>query len=83
MTHPCHVQQVVERLKYTVFGFDTFYVTSVENYKSDGVVFKGNMRGKDPQASYQKMSARMKVGFQVSSGLGPIHGFSDNQTLSS
>ena len=54
--------QVIERLKYAVFGFDTFYVTSVENYKSDGVVFKGNVRGKDPQASYQKLAARMKVG---------------------
>ena len=61
-----HSQQVIERLKFSVFGFDTFYVTSVENYKSDGVVFKGNMRGKDTQASYQKMSTRMKVGPQVS-----------------
>ena len=54
--------QVIERLKYAVFGFDTFYVTSVENYKADGVVFKGNVRGKDPQVSYQKLAARMKVG---------------------
>ena len=62
MTFPLAPLQVIERLKFTVFGFDTFYVTSVENYKNDGVVFKGNMRGKDPQAAYQKMSTRMKVG---------------------
>jgi hypothetical protein len=54
-------KEVIERLKFTVFGFDTFWVTSVENYKVDGVVFKGNVRGKDPQTSYQKLSARMKA----------------------
>eukprot|EP00955_Chlamydomonas_euryale_P042710 352412-Chlamydomonas_euryale.AAC.3 len=35
-----------------VFGFDTFWVTSVENYQTDGVVFRGNMRGKDTQVRY-------------------------------
>ena len=60
--------QVIERLKFTVFGFDTFYVTSVENYQSDGVVFKGNIRGKDPQASYQKLATRMKVRLSMHAG---------------
>ncbi len=55
-------KEVIERLRYTVFGFDTFWVTSVDNYERDGVVFKGNVRGKDPAAAYQKMKKRMKVG---------------------
>eukprot|EP00195_Chlamydomonas_chlamydogama_P008095 CAMPEP_0202901442 /NCGR_PEP_ID=MMETSP1392-20130828/14253_1 /ASSEMBLY_ACC=CAM_ASM_000868 /TAXON_ID=225041 /ORGANISM="Chlamydomonas chlamydogama, Strain SAG 11-48b" /LENGTH=475 /DNA_ID=CAMNT_0049587999 /DNA_START=68 /DNA_END=1495 /DNA_ORIENTATION=+ len=54
-------KEVIDRIKFTVFGFDTFWVTSVENYKADGVVFKGNMRGKDPYASYEKMRDRMKT----------------------
>ncbi len=48
-------------MKSTVFGFDTFWVTSVENYKSDGVVFKGNVRAKDMDVMYKKMTDRMKV----------------------
>lgn len=53
-------REVIEKLKYTVFGFDTFWVTSVENYEQDGVVFKGNVRGRDPAQSYQKMCDRLK-----------------------
>lgn len=53
-------KEVIEKMKYSVFGFDTFWVTSVENYQADGVVFKGNVRGKDPQAAYLKMQGRMK-----------------------
>lgn len=44
-----------------MFGFDTFWVTGVDNYQSDGVVFRGNVRGKDPQATYQKLRERAKV----------------------
>lgn len=54
-------KEVIERLKYTVFGFDTFWVLSVENYEQDGVVFKGNVRGRDPAVSYAKMKDRLKV----------------------
>lgn len=54
-------KDVIERLKYSVFGFDTFWVTSVEDYPPEGVVFKGNMRGKDPAAAYKKMADRMKA----------------------
>lgn len=51
---------VIEELKLKVFSFDTFYVTSVENYQQDGVVFKGNTRGKDIQASFDKLQSRLK-----------------------
>lgn len=44
-----------------VFGFDTMWVTSVENYQQDGVVFKGNVRSKDPAAAYAKMKQRLQV----------------------
>jgi hypothetical protein len=37
------------------------WVTSVENYQQDGVVFKGNVRGKSPAASYAKLKQRLKV----------------------
>lgn len=55
-------RDVIERLKTTVFGFDTFYVTGVDNYhKGEGVVFRGNMRAKDAAAAYERMKARMKA----------------------
>lgn len=54
-------KEVIERLKYTVFGFDTMWVTSVENYESDGVAFKGNLRGQSVKESFKKMQQRMKV----------------------
>eukprot|EP00884_Botryococcus_braunii_P023262 jgi/Botrbrau1/961/Bobra.114_1s0005.1 len=50
---------VIERLRSTVFGFDTFFVTSVENYQADGVLFKGNLRG-DPAVAYRRASERLK-----------------------
>ncbi|KAJ9523354.1 hypothetical protein QJQ45_005399 [Haematococcus lacustris] len=53
--------EVIERLKFTVFGFDTFWVTSVSNYQEDGVIFKGNVRGKNPGLAYAKMKDRLKV----------------------
>lgn len=53
---------VIEKLRLSVFGFDTMWVTSVENYQENGVVFKGNVRAKDPAAAYQKMKERLKVG---------------------
>jgi len=54
-------KDVLERLKFTVFGYDTFWVTSVENYEADGVIFKGNMRAKDTAAAYAKMCDRLKA----------------------
>ncbi len=53
---------VVERLKFSVFGYDTMWVTAVDNYGADGVVFKGNVRAKDPAAAYTKLKERLKVG---------------------
>lgn len=51
---------VIARLRDTVFGFDTFFVTKTENYEADGVLFKGNLRG-DPKESYATMQRRCKV----------------------
>lgn len=36
-------------------------MTSVDNYGHDGAVFKGNVRGRDPAVSYQKMRDRLQV----------------------
>lgn len=52
--------EVIARLRDTVFGFDTFFVTSTENYQADGVLFKGNLRG-DPDESFKKMERRLNV----------------------
>ncbi|KAI8476224.1 MAG: hypothetical protein J3K34DRAFT_401610 [Monoraphidium minutum] len=52
---------VIERLRYSVFGYDTLWVTSVDNYQEAGVVFKGNLRTKDPAAAYAKMQAKLKA----------------------
>jgi len=53
-------RDVIERLRTSVFGFDTLFVTSVENYAADGVLFKGNLRG-DPATLYPRMASRLKV----------------------
>ena len=37
------------------------WVTSVDNYQQDGVIFKGNVRNKDPSAAYAKMKQRLAV----------------------
>jgi hypothetical protein len=37
------------------------WVTSVDNYQQDGVIFKGNVRSKDPSAAYDKMKQRLAV----------------------
>ncbi|GIM06333.1 hypothetical protein Vretimale_10663, partial [Volvox reticuliferus] len=61
-------KEVIDKLKSSVFGFDTFWVTSVDNYGHDGVVFKGNVRGRDPAVSYQKMRDRLQVQIPLVSG---------------
>ncbi|KAF8055831.1 EGY2 [Scenedesmus sp. PABB004] len=50
----------VEALRSAVFGYDTMWVTSVENYQEAGVVFKGNVRAKDAATAYAKMRARLQ-----------------------
>lgn len=52
-------KEVIETLRNKVFGFDTMWVTSVDNYQQDGVIFKGNVRNKDPSAAYAKMKQRL------------------------
>lgn len=47
-------------MRDVVFGFDTFYVTSVENYQANGVLFKGNLRGRSAAESYKRTAARLK-----------------------
>ena len=54
-------REVIQQLRDVVFGFDTFYVTSVENYQANGVLFKGNLRGRSVAESYSRTSARLKV----------------------
>ncbi|KAG2483904.1 hypothetical protein HYH03_017226 [Edaphochlamys debaryana] len=56
-------KEVIDQLKQSVFGFDTFWVSSVDNYGHEGVVFKGNVRGRDPAVSYSKMRERMQRTF--------------------
>ena len=53
-------RDVIERLRTSVFGFDTLFVISVENYAADGVLFKGNLRG-DAATLYPRMASRLKV----------------------
>ena len=56
-------KEVLDKLKGEVFGFDTFWVTETSNYGHEGVVFKGNVRGKDPALSYTKMCERLQASF--------------------
>lgn len=44
------------------------WVTSVDNYQQDGVIFKGNVRNKDPSAAYAKMKQRLAVSSGTDSG---------------
>ena len=53
-------RDVIKRMRDTVFGFDTFFVTGVENYEANGVLFQGNLRG-DPAVAYEKMQTRCQV----------------------
>ena len=52
-------REVIQRLRNVIFGFD-FFVTSVENYQANGVLFKGNIRG-DASVAYDRIAARLKV----------------------
>ena len=68
-------KDVIERLKTSVFGFDTLFVTSVENYAANGVLFKGNLRG-DPAALYPRMASRLKVSVVLPPAKYERHGIS-------
>ena len=54
-------REVIQQLRDVVFGFDTFYVTAVENYQANGVLFKGNLRGRSPADSYARTAKRFQV----------------------
>ncbi len=54
-------REVIQQLRDVVFGFDTFYVTSVENYQANGVLFKGNLRGRSPAEAYARTAKRFQV----------------------
>ncbi len=54
-------REVIQQLRDVVFGFDTFYVTSVENYQANGVLFKGNLRGCSPAEAYARTAKRFQV----------------------
>lgn len=52
-------REVIQRLRSVIFGFD-FFVTDVENYQANGVLFKGNLRV-EPTIAYDRIAARLKV----------------------
>lgn len=54
-------REVIQQLRDVVFGFDTFYVTAVENYQANGVLFKGNLRGRSPADSYARTAKRFQT----------------------
>ena len=60
-------REVIERLRSVIFGFD-FFVTSVENYQANGVLFKGNLRA-EPTNAYDRIAARLKVCHAVYPGV--------------
>ena len=51
----------IRNLRDTVFGLDTFFVQSVDNYGESGVLFKGNIRsGAQPSAVQQKLQSKLR-----------------------
>lgn len=48
------------------------WVTSVDNYQQDGVIFRGNVRNKDTGAAYAKMKQRLAVRLVVVVGGGLV-----------
>jgi len=52
----------IRTLRESVFGLDTFFVQTVDNYGESGVLFKGNIRsGADPSAVQEKLQAKLKA----------------------
>ncbi len=63
-TNPATTEVVpipVEDLKLLqgIFGIDTFFATETIPYQ-EGVIFKGNMRGTDPEEVYSRLSASVE-----------------------
>jgi hypothetical protein len=52
-------QAVIAKLRNSVFSLDTLFVTEVENYGAEGVLFKGNFRG-NPAEGAAKMRKKLK-----------------------
>jgi len=51
----------IRNLRETVFGLDTFFVQTVENYGESGVLFKGNIRsGAEPSAVQKKLQTKLR-----------------------
>lgn len=55
-------QSIISKLREEIFSLDTFFVTSVENYGTSGVVFSGNLRGK-PDHVRAVLSSRLSKSF--------------------
>ena len=52
----------IRTLRDSVFGLDTFFVQTVDNYGESGVLFKGNIRsGADPSAVQQKLQSKLSA----------------------
>ena len=47
------------KLLQAIFSIDTFYATETIPYQ-EGVIFKGNMRGTDPEEVYSRLAAGLK-----------------------
>ena len=54
-------RETVTKLRSTLSHPSEFWVTSVENYEANGVLFKGNLRAKDIQKAYASTASRLKV----------------------
>ena len=54
-------RETVTKLRGTLSHPSEFWVTSVENYEANGVLFKGNLRAKDVQKAYASTASRLKV----------------------
>ncbi|HEY9675326.1 MAG TPA: site-2 protease family protein [Waterburya sp.] len=53
------------KLLQGIFGIDTFFATETIPYQ-EGVIFKGNMRGTDPEDVYARLSASLEERFGAS-----------------
>ena len=53
------------KLLQGIFSIDTFFATETIPYQ-EGVIFKGNMRGTDPEEVYSRLSASLEERFGVS-----------------
>eukprot|EP00891_Asterochloris_glomerata_P003585 jgi/Astpho2/3585/e_gw1.00058.23.1_t len=53
-------RETVTKLRGTLSHPSEFWVTSVENYEANGVLFKGNLRAKDVQKAYASTASRLK-----------------------